>query len=205
MGLETYRRAVSDAKRAAILQAARKNFFAEGYTRAAMAEIARCADVSTATLYKHFSSKEVLFGAVVEEAYSETSTITPNNFAGQPVRDALHRLLRVFLDQQFSQDGNALLRAVIAEVPSAPQLAREVYERSTQTRHRQIQALIEKYIAKGELKPHDAAVGTKQLSGMVKEFFIWPALFGQDVSPVENMDDLILASVDMYLARYGTA
>ena len=205
LGLETYRRAVSDAKRAAILQAARQNFFAEGYTRAAMAEIARQADVSTATLYKHFSSKEVLFGAVVEDAYSDSSTITLESFEGQSAREALHKLFRIYVDQQFSREGNALLRAVIAEVPSAPQLAGEVYERSTKTRYRHIQDLIEKYISLGELKPHDPQLGTKLLSGMVKEFFIWPALFGQEVAAPENIDELVLAAVDTYLARYGAA
>ena len=202
LGLETYRRTVSDAKRAAILQAARQNFFAEGYTRAAMAEIARQADVSTATLYKHFSSKDVLFGAVVEDAYSGTS-IGPNNYQGKPVRDALCQLLIGCIDQQFSHDGNALLRAVIAEVPSAPQLAQTVYDRSTRTRYRHIQELLDKYVEAGELRPHDTAQGTRLLSGMVKEFFIWPALFGEDVSPHEDADKIVQAAIDLYLARYG--
>ena len=201
MGLETYRRTVSDAKRASILQAARHNFFAEGYTRAAMAEIARQADVSTATLYKHFSSKEVLFGAVVEDAYSGAPIA--ENYQGRSVREALLLLLSSCINQQFSQDGNALLRAVIAEVPSAPQLAQEVYDRSTKTRYRHIQDLLDKYIALGELKPHDTVTGTRLISGMVKEFFIWPALFGQDVSPYEDMEKIVLDAIDVYLARYG--
>ncbi len=202
LGLETYRRTVSDAKRAAILQAARQNFFAEGYTRAAMAEIARQADVSTATLYKHFSSKDVLFVAVVEDAYSD-APIGPENYQGKPVRDALLMLLSGCIDQQFSHDGNALLRAVIAEVPSAPGLAQEVYDRSTKSRYRHIQELLDKYIELGELKPHDTVTGTRLISGMVKEFFIWPALFGEEVSPHEDMDRIVLSAIDIYLARYG--
>ena len=50
LGLEDYRRSVSETKRAAILKAARENFLKGGYSQAAMAEIARDADVSTATL-----------------------------------------------------------------------------------------------------------------------------------------------------------
>ncbi|MEP5368439.1 helix-turn-helix domain-containing protein, partial [Parvibaculum sp.] len=61
MGLETHRRRISAQKRSSILGAARKNFLTNGYSGAGMAEIARDADVSTATLYKHFSSKEALF------------------------------------------------------------------------------------------------------------------------------------------------
>ena len=67
MGLESYRRKVSESKRRSIMQAARAEFQDNGFTHAAMAEIARKADVSTATLYKHFGSKEELFAAVVEK------------------------------------------------------------------------------------------------------------------------------------------
>ncbi|MBL4863790.1 MAG: helix-turn-helix transcriptional regulator, partial [Rhodobiaceae bacterium] len=63
MGLESYRRRVSEQKRRSIMEVARAEFQDCGFTLAAMAEIARKADVSTATLYKHFGSKEELFGA----------------------------------------------------------------------------------------------------------------------------------------------
>ena len=46
-------------------------------------------------------------------------------------------------------------------------------------------------------------LGTRLLSGMVKEFFIWPALFGEDVSPHEDADKIVQAAIDLYLARYG--
>ena len=52
--------------------AARDNFLKNGYSRAGMAEIARDADVSTATLYKHFASKEALFSAVVRNVARST-------------------------------------------------------------------------------------------------------------------------------------
>ncbi|MEQ9529475.1 MAG: helix-turn-helix domain-containing protein, partial [Parvibaculaceae bacterium] len=72
MGLESHRRKVSSQKQASILVAARDNFLKNGYSRAGMAEIARDADVSTATLYKHFASKEALFSAVVRNVARST-------------------------------------------------------------------------------------------------------------------------------------
>ncbi|WP_371134359.1 TetR/AcrR family transcriptional regulator, partial [Parvibaculum sp.] len=50
-GPDTHRRKISEKKRAAIVDAARKNFLTHGYAGAGMAEIAHDADVSTATLY----------------------------------------------------------------------------------------------------------------------------------------------------------
>lgn len=65
-GLDKYRKKVSAQKRRGILAAAHRVFQGEGFDGGTMAEIAKLADVSTATLYKHFDSKEELFCAVVE-------------------------------------------------------------------------------------------------------------------------------------------
>ena len=66
MTLEAYRQDLQKRKRRAITEAAKVIFATDGYTHTAMAEIARVADVSTATLYKHFESKENLFTQVVK-------------------------------------------------------------------------------------------------------------------------------------------
>ncbi|MBL4766322.1 MAG: helix-turn-helix transcriptional regulator [Rhodobacteraceae bacterium] len=63
-GLPAYRARVSATKRAAIIQAATELFGTNGYTGTRMAEVAYKADVSTATIYKHFhfqGCKERLF------------------------------------------------------------------------------------------------------------------------------------------------
>ncbi|MFL1377073.1 MULTISPECIES: TetR/AcrR family transcriptional regulator [unclassified Nocardiopsis] len=54
------------AKHAAILDAARRVFLREGYTRASMDAIAAEAGVSKRTVYNHFGDKEGLFSAIVE-------------------------------------------------------------------------------------------------------------------------------------------
>lgn len=63
-GLEAHRTRVSEQKRKSILTAARAEFVAKGYHDAAMKDIADNAEVSTATLYKHFGSKDELFYAL---------------------------------------------------------------------------------------------------------------------------------------------
>ena len=58
MSLETYRQSIREGKRDAIVAAAQRVFLDRGYQGAAMAGIAKAADVSTATLYKHYANKE---------------------------------------------------------------------------------------------------------------------------------------------------
>ena len=65
--LDKYRKKVSASKRAAILNAAKNHFEDGGYEGAGVAQIADDADVSTATLYKHFTSKQALFWHTLED------------------------------------------------------------------------------------------------------------------------------------------
>jgi TetR/AcrR family transcriptional regulator, regulator of autoinduction and epiphytic fitness len=203
LGLATYRKSVSETKRAAILKAARTNFLRDGYSRAAMAEIAREADVSTATLYKHFASKEMLFAAVVHEAYAGTEATIFVDAPGKPARTVLHNIALVYTRLQFDEQMNDLLRVVIAEVPSAPHLAREVYENGVLERYRQLQAVVDSLVARGELKPHDTQSSALHLAGMVKEFVVWPSLFALDFKRSEDMDRKLEACIDAYLDLYA--
>jgi len=203
LGLATYRKSVSETKHAAILEAARANFLRDGYSRAAMAEIAREADVSTATLYKHFASKEMLFAAVVQEAYTGTEATILTDTPGKPARTVLHNIALVCARLQFDEQMNDLLRVVIAEVPSAPHLAREVYENGVLERYRQIQTAVDLLVARGELKPHDTQVSALYLAGMVKEFVVWPSLFTLDFKRSEDMDSKLEACIDAYLGIYA--
>ncbi|WOF74183.1 TetR/AcrR family transcriptional regulator [Parvibaculaceae bacterium PLY_AMNH_Bact1] len=82
-GLEAYRTRVSESKRKSILSAARSVFLLNGFQDAAMAGIARKADVSTATLYKHFKSKERLFDAVANAEETRGGQVAVNAFIGR--------------------------------------------------------------------------------------------------------------------------
>lgn len=203
MGLDSHRKNVSERKRAAILEAARASFLENGYSRAGMAEIARDADVSTATLYKHFSSKEELFSAVVKQAGAAVADyaglIAPNDTA----RDILYKLCRAYISAQYDHNVNALMRIVIAEVPSAPALAAEMYEVIGNRRRENLKAVIDVMIERGMLRPHDSAFGVRIGSGMLKEFFVWPALFDADFKIPGDADEKIDACIDAYLKLYG--
>ena len=57
--------------RAALLEGALHEFSAFGYRRSSMESVARRAGVSRATLYLHWSGKEELFRALVEQLHEE--------------------------------------------------------------------------------------------------------------------------------------
>lgn len=70
-GLREYRKQLQNAKSESIYAAAIEFFRANGFHSSRMVDIARAADVSTATLYKHFKSKEHLFAACIERVQSD--------------------------------------------------------------------------------------------------------------------------------------
>ncbi|MBX3508894.1 MAG: TetR/AcrR family transcriptional regulator [Parvibaculum sp.] len=203
MALDTHRRKISSQKRAGILRSAKKHFLKYGYTSAGMADIARDADVSTATLYKHFSSKEELFAAIVREVAVPAGDYSGAIEAGDTARDILYRLCRIYLSIQFDQQANALMRVVMAEVPSVPQLAADMYEVLGNRRNDSLMAVIDEMIRRGMLKPHDSAFGARLGGGMLKEVFVWPALFEPEAELPPDADEKIHRVIDAYLALYG--
>ena len=61
-----------EKKRLAILKAAKEIFLAEGYVQTSMDRVASEAKMTKQTLYRYFSSKDVLFEATLRQMGSQT-------------------------------------------------------------------------------------------------------------------------------------
>ncbi|HUD50913.1 TetR/AcrR family transcriptional regulator [Parvibaculum sp.] len=203
MTLESYRREVSSAKRADIVRAAADQFLKHGYQRAAVADIARVADVSTATLYKHFGSKEELFAATVEEVQNAVDDEFAQQPPGATLAEMLHNAARTYLSLQFDRNLNGLMRIVIAESGRHPKLGRRMYLSFVNRRRDGATAAFDKMVAAGWLKPHDTHLSATFMGGMMKEFFVWPALFDPTFTIPEDADAKIDEIIAVFLARYG--
>ncbi len=203
MSLESYRRSVSDSKHASILTVALKRFLIDGFSKAAMADIAREADVSTATLYKHFESKEVLFRAVVTNAAAAINDDFGKLPAETTATEFFHKILQDGHATQTKNRVNDLLRIMIAEAGSSPALACNAFEIIVGGRYRRIQAVLDEMVSRGLLKPHDTALGARLALGMIKELFVWPTLFDPATTLPPKAVEQAQEVIDTYLARYG--
>ncbi len=98
----------SDPTRAAILEAARNRFAADGYDRATIRAIAADAGIDPAMVMRYYGNKEKLFAAAA------TFDLRLPDLGGVPVRDYGAVLVRHFL-QRWESDGTfvALLRAAL--------------------------------------------------------------------------------------------
>lgn len=203
MSIESYRLTIKESKRSDILKAALANFLARGYTGAAMAEIAADADVSTATLYKNFASKEALFTAVATQAAASVHEDIGDLPENSTAHEIFLHLLYGYYESQRTYRVNDLFRIVIAETPSSPELTRNIYKILIEGRHGSVKSYLDVMVGRGLLRPHDTETGARFAMGMIKELAVWPTLFIPDHKMPEDILDQVREGIDVYLARYG--
>ena len=59
-----------------IVEAARQLIVARGYRNVSMADIAEAVGITAGALYRHFSNKAVLLGAVIDQSFDDATTVT---------------------------------------------------------------------------------------------------------------------------------
>jgi len=117
-------------KRAAILAAAKTSFLENGYAGTSMEAIAKSANVSIMTLYRHAKNKEDLFHAVISNACEPADDIERAALEGilaMPMEQALVESALHMQGTLIEKDSVALLRVVLAEAPRFPRLAELAY------------------------------------------------------------------------------
>ncbi len=117
-------------KRADILAAAKAAFLDAGYGGTSMESIAKNANVSIMTLYRHAQSKDVLFGAVIANACAPADELERDELEAifmHPIGEALVASAMHFQDMLLADDTIALLRVVLAEAARFPELGELAY------------------------------------------------------------------------------
>ncbi|MCE8519131.1 TetR/AcrR family transcriptional regulator [Ruegeria pomeroyi] len=188
-----------------VLRGARDVFMSDGFEGANVDDIARAAGVSKATLYSYFPDKRLLF---VEVAQTECQLMAERILAmvdeTRPVREVLTitaTQLVAFLTSDFAQQ---VFRICLAERERFPELARAFYAAGPENGQRQICEYLEKAVEKGELVIRDIPMAAEQFSELCKTRLWTRAVFGiQTRFSQAEIDEVALAAVDTFLARYG--
>lgn len=120
---------VGDDKRAVVLRAAQKLFLQNGFSVTSMDAITQEAQVSKATVYAHFKSKDELFETLVRLGSESALSMTPplKRAGGDPKAELL-AFFEPFLMLLFKGAGYNWSRMVIAEANRHPKNAQFFYE-----------------------------------------------------------------------------
>lgn len=186
-------------KREAILAAAAEVFIQEGYDRASMDSIAEVAGASKRTVYNHFPSKEVLFGAVLHRFMADSQAL--KRVAYDPklgLRSQLDRF--VFAMRQPTRD--PIWLGLMKVVSSTPALVEQVIARLDQEEDTLV-AWLHAAHEDGRVRVPDPELAAKVFWGMCSGAFLMPAIFASPV-PEDEAEALQQEMVAMFLLRYAT-
>lgn len=201
MTLQDFRTERAAGKRASILAAAERLFRQDGFMRASMETIARQAQVSTATLYRYYSSKEDLFEAVASETMNrlELNLLPTSN-----PTSGLTELARAYARLLSEPDIRGLFRMIVAECGRDEELAGRFY---TAVKSR-LSDLFVKQIEDGEraglyrdVSRPDHVAG--QLQGMIEHGTLMRGLvLGDNIETMSEADAIADDALTTWRARW---
>lgn len=192
-----------EAKREAILDAARAVFLEVGFGAASMDAIANAAKVSKQTVYNHFGSKEELFAAMIRSA-CDRMLVALNQAAqsGKP-EDMLRAVARQFMDKLFTRDRLSLYRILMAEVQRFPELGKIFYECGPQVTRQYLADFFSEQNARGHLHVDNPRIAAEQFIGMLNGCH-FRAQLGIEAAPSqEAIDAYVESAVAMVMRAYS--
>jgi TetR/AcrR family transcriptional repressor of mexJK operon len=156
-----------EAKRDAILEAARKVFMEVGFGTSSMDSIAAEAKVSKQTVYNHFGSKEELFAAMVRYFVEQKLTVfTEAAKSGKP-EETLRTIAHNFLDPDVAEQRVAMYRVLMAEGPRFPELGDIFYSAGPAVVRKYLADYLAEQHARGLMRVEDPMLTAEQFFGML--------------------------------------
>lgn len=195
----------TEARRRAIIEAARDVFQELGFERTTMSAISQRLGGSKATLYSYFPSKEELFVACVQQGIDEESgELVEATRAIPDLRDALTFFARSFLAKATGDRPIAIYR-LIANQPPGSQVGLNFYERGLKQGWIKFCLYLEEQIAAGKLRKGTAWVMAMHLKGMVEAEHVERRMLNALPHELDSqtLDRVTRDAVDAFLRAYG--
>lgn len=191
-------------KRAAILDAAKRLFLADGFDGVSMDQIAAAAGVSKLTVYSHFGDKDTLFRAAVQATCE--ALMPPQLFLIDlhgPIRRQLTEIARAFHALITSDESIAVHRMMSAQTRDSrlPKLFWEAGPMRVQTA---FAGFLQSEIDAGQLRIDDLQRATSQFFCLLKGELHARLLCGcPDQLGAAELEAHLAATVDLFLKAYG--
>lgn len=161
----------SEAKRQAIIEAAGRAFFENGYEGASIEAIAADAGVSKVTVYNHFGGKPALLTAAVEHECGQMEQhLSLDHVAALPIRERLTALGLAFNAFLSRPEIVNFDRRIAAETERDPAIGETFLDAGPRRMHSQLTELFAYAAREGELAIDDPAMAAEQFASMCKGF-----------------------------------
>lgn len=196
------------AKRQQVLEAAGELFIALGYGKVSMEAVAKQAQVSKATLYAHFPSKDVLFATIVGDACARNA-LGDNSFPEQvdDIAAALRQIGLRLLSFLMLDRTMAIYRVTIAESARFPELGEAFLAAGPLVFVERMAAWLDRQSAAGHLAVPDARLAAEQFLALLRTTGFLRATLGlpQSYQPEDSVPAIVAAAVTLFLRGYAAA
>lgn len=156
-----------EAKREAILEAARRVFLDVGFGAASMDSIANAARVSKQTVYNHFGSKEELFAAMIRGFVDQKLQVFMEAARSGNPEETLRTIAHQFLDPGTAEQRVSLYRILMGEAPRFPELGDIFYKSGPAVVRKFLADYLTEQHARGVLKVDNPQLAAEQFYGML--------------------------------------
>jgi AcrR family transcriptional regulator len=157
-----------EKRRRAILDAAAKLFFENGYERTTLSDVLALSGGSRSTLADLFGGKEGLFIEVLRETSGHVQGIfdaLDTNDA--PIEVALKDFARQFIEAIFQPSTIVTTRILAAEAARFPEIAEAFFRMGPDMGDRKLAAFLQRSVDTGVLRPLDPVAMSRAFRGMI--------------------------------------
>jgi AcrR family transcriptional regulator len=169
-----------DERRASLLTAARRVFAQHGYHGASVSLIVSEAGVARGTFYNHFTSKRIIFAAVIDDLMEEVASVIEIIDVAAPIApQAVANIRRVILAVTDPEVARLLFTEAAGVDEQGDQMLREFYRAATA----RIQTALERGQQLGVVRPGSVHLAAQCLLGMIKQPIFQASLEGRTVDP----------------------
>lgn len=194
-------------KRRQIVEGARRVFTSVGFDAASMSDIAREADVSKATLYVYFTSKEQLFADICAERRDRSiSELIAMLDRERPLAEVLDAFGRETLRRMLGPYVIAAHRIVIGVVERMPELGRELFESGPRRLTEDLASFLAHHAAAGNLTIDDARLAAAQFLELSQATVFRRMIYGGDTEPAIDeaaIEHVVGSAVRVFMAAYA--
>ncbi len=196
------KRLKASERRATILAVAKVLFADKGYHGVSVDEIARRLGVSPAILYRHFSSKDALYEAVLNdiackrESYVEAVVESDGSFG-----DVLRRITRIFIDSVAADPD--YLRMEMQSALEGSDATRQFFENRWRPFTDFIEFSLKELAQEGRAVPVNGRIASLMFQGMIREALYAKCVLGSPRYRDIGLQALADHLIDLFLQAVG--
>ena len=174
--------------RALLVRAAREAFLSSGYGESSVNRIAQEAGVSIKTLYRHFGSKDELFGAVIAGLCVYPADLSVDlPWSEQPPEVAFVTMGLEYLNLVLNPDELALFRVIIRDNLRFPQLSERYRTEVLLPREKIVAAYIRRWAPRRNWVIQEQSRAVSTFFALLQRNLLGPMLLGEPHPPAVNL------------------